>query len=68
MHEHAEAAKVAAPAMSDGRAAAQQAARERREQEEQTRCAAFEPKLALLLEKLQKRATQTGIPLQCFSR
>lgn len=62
LHDHAEAAKGAAPAMSNRRAAARQAAQERREQEEQIRRAAFEPKLALLLEKLQKHATQTGTP------
>lgn len=64
MHDHAEAAKVAAPAMSDRRAAARQAAQERREQEGRTRRAAFEPKLALLLEKLQRHAAQTGISSQ----
>lgn len=62
--ERAAAAKVAAKAASDKKAAAQKAVKERREQEEQERRAALEPKLALLLEKLQKHAAQTGVPSQ----
>lgn len=62
--ERAAAAKVAAKAAADKKASAKQAAKEPREQEEKERRAAFEPKLALLLEKLHKHAAQTGVPLQ----
>lgn len=60
------AAKVAAKAASEKKAAAKQAAKEIREQEEREWRAAFEPKLTLLLEKLQKHAAQTGVPSQIF--
>ena len=56
--ERAAAAKVVA----EQRAAAKQAATEREERRKQEKRAALQPKLALLLEHLQKLAAQPGAP------